>query len=57
VLCDKFFLLVPEILIPARAPSDLVVYAQNLGNQWQLSGGDISAVTGRKWPAVILNDS
>jgi hypothetical protein len=28
----------------------MVVYVTHLGNQWQLSGGDISAVTGRKWP-------
>jgi hypothetical protein len=28
----------------------MVVYAHHLGNQRQLNAGDISEVTGRKWP-------
>jgi hypothetical protein len=30
----------------------MVGYAPGLGNQWQLNGGDINAVTGKWWPGT-----
>jgi hypothetical protein len=35
----------------------MVFYAPHLGNQRQLSGADISAATGRKWPVAACNDA